>query len=450
MERLFGTDGVRGIANEMLDSMLAFKLGKAGAYVLNKMARHKPRIIVGTDTRISCDMLECAIMAGICSTGAEAVCVGVIPTPAVAYLVRALHADAGIMISASHNPFEYNGIKFFNSDGFKLSDSIEDMIEKHLDPLHEIHIPKAKGENLGRKTIMNEASGIYSDYVKGIAGSGLDGMKIVIDCANGAASNIAPELFRSMGAEVIPINDSPDGMNINKKCGSTHLESLQRCMKDSKADLGLAFDGDADRLLAVDEKGGIIDGDIIMGLLAAEMMKSGTLAQNTLTVTVMSNIGLDRFAEKAGIKLVKTNVGDRYVLEAMLEGGYSIGGEQSGHIILLGSNTTGDGMIVGLKLAGLIRRSGIKSSELAKTITIYPQVMINASVNDAKKNTYMYDKEIAGACSNLKDEFAGEGRVLIRPSGTEPLVRVMIEGKDRVYIEKKARELAELIERKLS
>lgn len=447
MGRLFGTDGVRGVANSELTPELAFKIGRAGAYVLTSDA-HKPKILVGRDTRISGEMLESALIAGICSVGAQAVCVGVIPTPAIAYLVRTQGFDAGVMISASHNPFEHNGIKYFNSEGYKLSDEIEERIEAIiLDNAEEISRPTH--ENVGR---ISHDSTLCEKYIKFAASTTevrLDGMKIAIDCANGASSVTAQKALEILGAEVSIINNSPDGININADCGSTHIEGLMRYVTEVGADMGLAFDGDADRVLAVSEKGEYVDGDKIMAICALDLKARGKLKKNTIVATVMSNLGLFVMGREKGLNIEKTKVGDRYVLEEMLKSDYSIGGEQSGHVILLEHNTTGDGLVTGIQLASAVKKSGKTLSELAGVMDVYPQVLINAKVKTENKERYTEDAEIMAAIEKIEAEFANNGRVLIRPSGTEPLVRVMIEGKYESVIRARAEALADLIVKKL-
>lgn len=449
MGRLFGTDGVRGVANLELTPKLAYKLGQAGAYVLTGETKHTPKILVGMDTRISGDMLEAALISGICSVGAQVISLGVIPTPAVAYLTRLYDADAGVVISASHNPFEYNGIKFFNSNGYKLSDEIEDKIEELIKG-DEDALPKPVGHNLGYKLYQESALEDYVNFVKGTINGKLEGLKVAIDCANGAAFQAAPMALYDLDAEVSVINNEPDGININSGCGSTHMQQLQAYVKEVKADVGLAFDGDADRVLAVDENGNIVDGDQIMSIIGLHMKKQGTLPYNTIVATVMSNMGMDIMAKNEGLKIEKTKVGDRYVLEEMLNSGYMLGGEQSGHIIFLEHNTTGDGLLTAIQLLKVMKDSGMKLSELASVMQILPQVLINAKVTNEKKYKYLEDEIIKKMCKELEDEFQGEGRVLIRPSGTEPLVRVMIEGKDKEYITRRAKELVRVIEGRLS
>lgn len=448
MGRLFGTDGVRGIANLDLSAELAYRLGQAGAYVLTAETKHIPKILVGMDTRISGQMLEAALVAGICSVGAEAICLGVIPTSAVAYLTRYYKADAGVVISASHNPFEFNGIKFFNSSGYKLPDAIEDKIEAIIKENCE-NLPKPTGSAIGTRSMKYTALDDYISFVSSSIDCDLSGLKIAVDCANGAAYKAAPMALRRLGAEVCVINDKPDGININKDCGSTHMDALQKFVLECGADVGVSFDGDADRMLAVDEKGNIVDGDQIMAITGLELKKKGKLNKNTIVVTVMTNMGFDIMARKEGINVAKTKVGDRYVLEEMLEKGYSLGGEQSGHVIFLEHNTTGDGLLTALQLLSIVKTSGIKLSELASIMQPLPQVLVNAKVDNGKKSDYMKDEIIAGMCRKLEEEFDGEGRVLIRPSGTEPLIRVMIEGKDQQYITEKAKMLAKVIEERL-
>lgn len=448
MGRLFGTDGVRGIANEELTPQLAFDLGKAGAKVLTAEKKHAAKILVGTDTRISCDMLKSALVAGICSVGAEAICVGVIPTPAVAHLTRYYNADAGVVISASHNPFEFNGIKFFDSRGYKLADETEDKIEEMMNS-NFTGIEIVTGKHLGKMTICEEACKIFEDYLISTIDGNLDGLKIALDCANGAAYSIAPNVFRKLGADVIVINNEPNGVNINDNCGSTHLEDLKKCVLENNVDIGLAFDGDADRVLAVDNKGQLVDGDKTLAILGKEMNKRNNLKNSTIVVTVMSNIGFDIFAKENDISVTKTKVGDRYVLEEMINHNYKLGGEQSGHVIMLDYNTTGDGVLTGIKLAKVLKDSNKKMEDLASIMEVYPQVLVNAKVINKNKYLYLEDEIISKQCKILEDEFGGDGRVLIRPSGTEPLVRVMIEGKDIKLIQRRAQELANIIEQRL-
>ncbi len=446
MSRMFGTDGVRGIANKELTSHTAYNLGKAGAYILTE-GTHKPRILVGKDTRISGDMLESALVAGILSVGAEAIIVGVVPTPAVAYLTRKYKADAGVVISASHNPVEYNGIKFFNSLGYKLSDELEDKIQSIIESDFAC-VPAPVGGQIGRKTIEKTALEEYVEFLKSTIDGDLSGLKIALDCANGAAYKAAVETFRDLGAEVVVINNDPDGININDNCGSTHPEELMDYVVRKNCDLGLAFDGDADRCLAVDEKGKLVTGDFIMAICGKDLKEQGKLVDNVMVVTVMSNLGLDIAMEKENIKTVKTKVGDRYVLEEMVKGNYKLGGEQSGHVIFLDYNTTGDGVLTGLKLAQVVKHSGKKMSELAAMMTELPQILANATVPNHMKNIYKEDKDIIEAIKSIEERLHGKGRVLIRPSGTEPLVRVMLEGENQAELDEMAHSLARLIEEK--
>lgn len=448
MGRLFGTDGVRGIANRELTGEIAYKLGQAGAYVLTSETKHTPKILVGMDTRISGDMLEAALTAGLCSVGAEVISLGIIPTPAVAYLTRLYNADAGVVISASHNPSEFNGIKFFNSKGYKLSDALEERIEAIiLDGKEEIVLPT--GGSIGKRSEVEAPVDDYVEFVKKSINGDLKGLKVAIDCANGAAYEAAPIALFDLGAEVYVINNEPDGVNINLKCGSTHIEQLQKFVVERGADIGLAFDGDADRMLAVDENGTLIDGDQIMAIIALELKKNGKLAKDTVVATVMSNLGFDIMAKKQGLKVEKTKVGDRYVLENMLSNGYVLGGEQSGHIIFLEHNTTGDGLLTGVQLLNVLKSTGKKLSELSAVMQVLPQILKNAKVKNENKNKYLEDPLVCNMCKDLENEFKGEGRVLIRPSGTEPLVRVMIEGKNQDYINSRAIELAKVIEERL-
>ncbi|WHE07600.1 phosphoglucosamine mutase [Thermoanaerobacterium thermosaccharolyticum] len=447
MARLFGTDGVRGIANKDLTPQLAFELGRAGAYVLTECSR-RPKILIGRDSRVSGDMLQSALTAGLTSVGAEVIDAGIIPTPAVAYLTRLYKLDAGVVISASHNPVEYNGIKFFNKDGYKLPDEVEDKIEKIINENSDL--PTPTGLDVGNVIESKSAQRDYIEFLKSTINCDLKGLKIVLDCAYGASSTVAPILFHELGADVILYGSHPNGEKINVKCGSTNPKVLQEIVAGTGADVGFAFDGDADRLIAVDEKGNVVDGDHIMAMCGIHLKSKGKLNKNTVVVTVMSNIGLDIALKQNGIDVVKTKVGDRYVLEEMARNGYSIGGEQSGHIIFLDHNTTGDGEITALKVAELLVSSGKKLSELSGVMVSYPQVLINAKVKNELKHKYMDDKDIAREINKLEKEMQGEGRVLIRPSGTEPLVRVMVEGKDQEKIESMAKELASLIEKKLN
>lgn len=445
MARLFGTDGVRGVANDELTPLLAMQLGQAGAYVLSREKAHKPTMMVGCDTRISGDMLANALMAGACSVGANVVYVGVIPTPAIAYLTKKYRVDAGVVISASHNPVEFNGIKFFDGNGFKLPDALEDEIEALIrSGMKDIQFPT--GASVGKIKYRTDAREEYINHAVNAVSVDLRGMKIVVDCAEGASYYTSVETLKELGAEIVAIHNNPDGTNINANCGSTHMSELQARVVFEKADVGLAFDGDADRLLAVDENGKKIDGDVIMAIVGNHMKDKGQLKDNTIVATVMSNLGFFLMGEANGIHIEQTKVGDRYVLERMLELGSNLGGEQSGHIIFLDENTTGDGLLSALHLLQVMVESGKKLSELATIMTVLPQALVGARVPNHKKDSFMEYTEIAQAIEAANHKFAGEGRVLIRPSGTEPLVRVMIEGKDQQLIEEEAKQLAELIQ----
>lgn len=444
MSRMFGTDGVRGVAGTELTIELAMKLGQAGAYVLTRKQEHQPTIIVGCDTRISGGMLASALMAGICSVGANAIYVGVVPTPAIAYLTRKHKVDAGVVISASHNPMEFNGIKFFNGEGYKLSDQLEDEIEDLIRrDMKDVPIPTGSG--VGKIDYRFDIREEYISFMKKRVPVDLTGLKIVIDCAEGASHYTSVKTLQELGADLVAIHTEPDGTNINANCGSTHMAELQARVVYEKADIGLAFDGDADRMLAVDELGNIVDGDQIMAIIGNHMKKQGKLKQDTIVVTVMTNLGFSLMGEREGLHIEKTKVGDRYVLENMLENGYNLGGEQSGHVIFLDDNTTGDGLLSALHLLKVMTDTKEKLSDLAKIMEVLPQALVNAKVPNHKKEHYMDYAEIAEAVSALEEKFNGEGRVLIRPSGTEPLVRVMIEGKDQRVIDEEAKKLAELI-----
>ena len=448
MGTLFGTDGVRGVANDELTVDLAYRLGQAGAYILTKEKKHKPTILIGRDTRLSGEMLTAAMIAGICSVGANAISIGVVPTPAVAYLTREYEADAGVVISASHNPVEYNGIKFFNNLGYKLSDALEEEIEAIVSTQCEsIELPT--GTEIGRVRYRNESIYDYIRYAKRQVKHRFEGLKVVIDCANGASYVSAPEALRELGAEVVIIHNEPDGTNINKACGSTHMEDLKAYVIQVGADIGFAFDGDADRCLAVDEHGRLVDGDQLMAICGNYMKEKGILKKDAIVGTVMSNLGFTLMGQEQGINIIQTQVGDRYVLERMLAEGYNIGGEQSGHIIFLDENTTGDGLLTALHVLEVMKDTEKKLSELASIMNVLPQVLVNASVTTEKKYAYQNDPAIVEAIKELEEKFAGEGRVLIRPSGTEPLVRVMIEGKNKAELQRDANALASLIEERL-
>lgn len=451
MGRLFGTDGVRGIANKDLTNELAMQIGVAAAEILikNRNAESKPTVMIGKDTRASGDMLEAALTAGFCSVGVNVMSVGVIPTPAIAYLVGKYNCDAGVMISASHNPCEYNGIKIFQGSGYKLADEIEDEIESIiLDKSEKIEF-KLGGE-VGKRIFCKTAVEDYIEHVVSVSDVSFDGINIALDTANGSASVCAKEIFTRLGAKCHMLSDTPDGVNINKACGSTHPEELMEFVKANKLDLGLAFDGDADRMLAVDENGNLIDGDKIIAICATQMKQDGRLAQNTAVVTVMSNMGFFKFCDENDIHCSKTAVGDRYVLERMLKKGYNIGGEQSGHIIFLDYATTGDGELSGVKLIETIVKSGVTLGELAEIMTVYPQVLINVEVTPEGKQKYNNDEYIISAVQEAEMELHGDGRVLVRVSGTEPLVRVMLEGKDIDKITELGNGIADVVRERLS
>ena len=463
MARLFGTDGVRGVANEELTPLLAMQIGQAGAYVLTMEKEHctgrekdlgtgnsverdcKPIIMVGCDTRISGDMLANALMAGVCSVGANCIYVGVIPTPAVAYLTHKYGADAGVVISASHNPVEFNGIKFFDGNGYKLPDELEDKIESIINN-HMGGIAFPTGSGVGKITYQADAREAYIEHEISTVPVKLSGMKIVVDCAEGASYYTSVEALKRLGADVIPIHNNPDGTNINAGCGSTHMEDLRAEVVAKKAEIGLAFDGDADRMLAVDENGVVVDGDQIMAIVGNYIKAQGKLKKDTIVATVMSNLGFFLMGKEKGLTIEQTKVGDRYVLERMKEVGASLGGEQSGHIIFLEESTTGDGLLSALHLLQVMVESGKSLSELARIMEVLPQALVNARVSNSKKEKYLDYPEIAEAIRVLEAKFAGEGRVLIRPSGTEPLVRVLIEGKDQEVIREEAERLADLIQ----
>ena len=445
MSRLFGTDGVRGIANAELSCELAMKIGAAGAYVLTSDV-HNPRILVGQDTRKSGDMLACALSAGICSIGGDVINVGVIPTPAMAYLARLYSADAAVMISASHNTMEYNGIKWFDGSGYKLSDELEDRIEaiiKSNEPMQ-----KPTGSEVGNCLAAPRAVEKYKEFLKSSATESFEGMTVVLDCANGSASGIAADVFKELGAKVISWADEPDGCNINDLCGSTHPDSLQELMTERMADAGFAFDGDADRVIAADEMGNIVDGDRIIGICAKEMKAEGRLKDNTLVVTVLSNLGLKLRMKELGINVVETAVGDRYIIERMRQKGYTLGGEQSGHIIFYDKNTTGDGMLSAIQVMNILAKTKKRFSVLADEVPILPQVMVNVIVKPEDKATALEDADMKAAIADVEKRLEGEGRVLVRASGTEPLIRIMLEGKSEEQINPLAISIARILERK--
>ena len=449
MSRLFGTDGVRGIANTELTCDIAHKIGLAAASLIRHEIQRTPKILIGKDTRISGDMLEAAIASGLCSAGAEVITLGVIPTPAVAHLTRKYEADAGVVISASHNSAEYNGIKIFNANGYKLNDEYEDEIEKIVMGERQVSdIPT--GDEVGIITRCKSAITDYAEFAKSVLEGNLDGMRIAVDCADGAASETAVRVLCELGAEVFAVHNHPNGLNINKNCGSTHTADFCEYVRNIKVDIGLSFDGDADRLLVVDEKGNLTDGDKIMLICAKEMKEQGRLVRNTLVTTVMTNLGLVLAAKEMGINIVQTKVGDRYVLEEMIKSGYILGGEASGHIIFLNHNTTGDGLVSALCILEIMKSTGKRISELSDVFAPLPQCMINAKVSNKKKYDYNKDKVILEAIQEVEAELGGRGRVLVRASGTEPCVRVMIEGENQSDIEDRAGYLAKLIEGRLN
>ncbi len=456
MGRLFGTDGARGIANSELSCELAMQIGRAAAMVLTAHNQKRPRVLIGMDTRASSQMLESAIASGLCSVGADVMLLGEIPTPAVAYLVKKYEYDAAVMISASHNPCEYNGIKIFQGNGYKLPDALEEEIESII--LDKSQIPPVKvGGEVGRITRSRTSIIDYVSYLTGVVEDDLDeaglenfnGLKIAVDCSNGASSVTAPRIFMKLCDDCFFMACHPNGTNINENCGSTHLEILQDFVVRNQCDAGLAFDGDADRFLAVDEKGQVVDGDKLIAVFAKFLKSKGKLKNDAAVVTVMSNMGFFKFCDQNGIHCEKTKVGDRYVLENMLQNGYIIGGEQSGHIIFLDHATTGDGELSALKLLCVMKETGKKLSELASEMEVFPQTLVNVRVSDFGKARFPRDEEIKKAIAAAEKELGDEGRVLVRVSGTEPLVRVMLEGKDEEKINVLAQEIAEVIKERL-
>lgn len=441
MPKLFGTDGVRGIANQDLTAELAFKLGQAGATVLGRGSGGV--FVIGKDTRISGDMLEAALSAGICSVGSSVVKIGVLPTPTIAYLTKALKADGGIVISASHNPAEYNGIKFFGPDGFKLSDKLEAEIEDAMDHIHGLPV----GPSIGMIKENKKAVDYYIDHVVNTISGNLEGLKVAIDCGHGASYQLSPMVFRQLGAKVMAVNTKPNGTNINQGCGSTHIEYIQEIVMSHDVDIGFAHDGDADRVIAVDENGEVVDGDFIMAICATHLKKQGLLPKNTLVSTVMANLGFDIAMKENGIKVIKAKVGDRFVLEEMLKHDVLVGGEQSGHIIFLKHNTTGDGLITALQLSSVVMETGMKLSELKKVMKKLPQVLINVRVKSADG----WDKipSIKESIKEAEAELRDRGRLLVRPSGTEPLIRVMVESDAEESANLIARSVADVIRQEL-
>ncbi|ULG72367.1 phosphoglucosamine mutase [Macrococcus brunensis] len=446
MGKYFGTDGVRGVANSELTPEFAFKLGRFGGYVLAHGGHDNPTVLVGRDTRVSGEMLESALVAGLLSTGAEVMRLGVISTPGVSYLTRELEAQAGVMISASHNPVQDNGIKFFGADGFKLSDDQEAEIEALIDAEVDT-VPRPTGVNLGHTSDYFEGGQRYLSFLKSTIEDDLEGLKIALDGAHGSTYSLAPFLFGDLEADTVTMGCNPDGNNINDGVGSTHPEALAELVVESGSDFGLAFDGDGDRLIAVDEKGQIVDGDQIMFILAQSMSKRGELNDNMVVSTVMSNLGFYKALEDYNIQSDKTKVGDRYVVEEMRRGNYNLGGEQSGHIVMMDYNTTGDGLLTGVHLASIIKQSGQTLSELAGQMTKYPQRLVNIRVTD--KHAVEENADVAAAIKAVEDEMNGEGRVLVRPSGTEPLVRVMVEAKTDEDAERFVHSIADVVKEKM-
>ncbi len=449
MGRLFGTDGVRGIANQDITAELAMNIGRAAAVVLTQGRRRRPLVVIGKDTRLSSDMLESSLAAGLCSVGADVISVGVMPTPAVAYLVKQYKADAGIMISASHNPYPYNGIKIFSGDGFKLPDEQEDRIEALvLD--HPAALQPVGQDEIGTMSYASSAVSDYVEHLKSTVPTSLEGLRIAVDCANGSASVTAAHLFAELGADVTILSAEPDGVNINENCGSTHLGNLQTYVKKHKMDIGIGFDGDADRCLCIDEKGNTVDGDFIMAICALDMKERGKLRLNTVVGTIMANMGFNKFCEAHDIRFVATKVGDRYVLEEMELEGYRFGGEQSGHVIFRDFSTTGDGQLTAIQLLWHMRTTGKKLSELTSVMTRYPQVMNNVRVSAEGKLAYYNNDAIKEIITRYKELLGDDGRVVVRVSGTEPLIRVMIEGKDLKVIQKAADEISAVVEKELT
>lgn len=444
MGRIFGTDGVRGIANEKLDVELALAISRAAGMIIKAEGVAHPKILVGRDTRLSGEMLQCAVAAGLSSVGCDVELLGVVPTPTVAYLVKRLGANGGVMITASHNPFMYNGIKYFGGDGFKLTDAQEDRIERIILDGEE-PIEFARTEHIGTVHVNYGAVEIYEEHIASAVKHDLSALRIAVDCANGASYRTAKKIFGAAGANATFINCEPDGTNVNKKCGSLFTQNLGEFVKKGGFDLGIAFDGDADRCLAVDENGELIDGDMIMAILAQRFAAEGKLRGNMFIPTIMSNMGLFKFAEKNGFNCYPTKVGDRYVLEAMLRTGARLGGEQSGHMILIDYMPTGDGELTGLLLAETLLLSGKKASELKGIMTVYPQVMINISATPEMKE-HLSDPEVKSYIDIETQRLEGDGRILVRPSGTEPIIRVMIEGRDKDKIQKLAEECAETLQ----
>ena len=454
MRKYFGTDGIRRIANTELSPNLVYRVAKAGAYVLSKHTDHTPTILIGRDTRISGTLIESAMVAGFLSYGANVKILGVLPTPGVAYLTKKLKADASVVISASHNTYEFNGVKYFSNKGMKIPDELEEEIEEIMDS-GKLDDFSAVNDKIGVSEIRTDLLDEYvyffrKNFEEDFERLDTSNFVVAIDTANGATSVVAEKVFSALGIKHYVLNNTPNGTNINENCGSTHLDVLKKYVVENKCNLGIAYDGDGDRCLAVDENGNEIDGDILLAVISNYMKEKGKLNKNTLVATVMSNLGLKKYSKENEINFVETKVGDRYVLEKMLQEGYNLGGEQSGHIIMLDYNPTGDGILTSLMLTKIILEKNMSASKICDIIKVYPQVLVNAKVSSDKKYDYEKDNEIKNEITKLEKEFSGNGRVLIRPSGTEPLVRVMIEGTDKEYIKTKAKELAKLIEKKLN
>ena len=454
MRKYFGTDGIRRIANTELSPELVYKVAKAGAYVLSKHTDHAPTILIGRDTRISGSLIESAMVAGFLSYGANVKILGVMPTPAVAYLTRRFKADASVVISASHNTYEFNGVKYFSNKGMKIPDELEEEIEEVMDS-GKIDELTAVNDKIGVSEIRIDLLEEYvyffrKNFEEELENLDKENFVIAVDTANGATSVVAEKVFTALGIKHYILNNTPNGININDNCGSTHLGMLKEKVVEGKYSLGIAYDGDGDRCLLVDENGNEIDGDKILAVISNYLKKKGELKKDTVVATVMSNLGLNKYTENNGLKLVQTKVGDRYVLEEMMKNGYNLGGEQSGHVILLDYNPTGDGILTSIMFIKTLLEENKKASELCNIIKLYPQVLVNAKVSSDKKYDFDKDEEIKEEIKKLEEEFSGNGRVLIRTSGTEPLVRVMIEGENQEYIKAKAEKLAKLIEKKLS
>lgn len=447
MKKLFGTDGVRGVANIYpMTTEMAMQLGRAAAYIFKSSSKRRHRIVIGKDTRLSGYMLENALVAGICSMGVDVLLVGPLPTPGIANITSSMRADAGVVISASHNAFQDNGIKFFSADGFKLPDAVELKIEKLIES-NKIDALRPTATEVGKAFRLDDAAGRYIVFLKNTFPPEMDlsGLKIVLDCANGAAYKVAPAVFEELGAEVIALGINPNGTNINAGCGSTCPSVISEAVKQHRADIGIALDGDADRVIVCDEFGNEVDGDHIMAICASDMLKRKLLKKKTLVATVMSNMGLDIALRKSGGQIIKTDVGDRYVVEAMRKGGYNLGGEQSGHMIFLDYSTTGDGILSALKLLAVMRREEKPLSELAEIMIPLPQVLCNTRVSE--KHDILSFSDVAAKIADVEQKLANEGRVLIRYSGTEPLLRVMIEGQDKYEITTWANEICELVKK---